>query len=133
MVGKTFSRRPAKDFRSKGFSVANVCATVFPFRKTLFETLPASSLASERQRLMLSGLMPTSVPVQVLPVVAVTMTVLSTNAAISVKYFLCANDNFLTPSNPLEITQQLFIFDLANNVSSLLTLQSIASHRFPES
>jgi hypothetical protein len=30
--------------------------------------------------------------------VAVTMTVLSTNAAISVKYFLCASDNFLTPS-----------------------------------
>jgi hypothetical protein len=51
------------------------------------------------------------------------MTVLSTNAAISVKYFLCANDKLLTPSNPLEITQQLFIFDLEVNVSSLLALQ----------
>src|SRR4030065_1155105 len=112
IVGKTFSRRPANDFRSKGFSVANICATVFLLRKTLFAVLLVSSLASERQRLMLSGLMPTSVPVQIFPVVVATIIVLSTNAAISVKYFLCANDNFLTPSDSYEIVLRLFIFDL---------------------
>jgi hypothetical protein len=41
--------------------------------------------------------MPTSMPVNVLLRVVVTMTVLSTNAEISVKYFLCANDKFLSP------------------------------------
>jgi hypothetical protein len=111
MVGKTFSSRPARALRSKGFSVARICEMVFPLRKTLFAVFPVSSFASERQRLMLSGLMPTSMPVKVLPMVVVTMTVLSTNAAISVKYFLCANDKFLTPLLLYEIALRLFIFN----------------------
>ena len=116
MVGKTFSRRPARALRSKGFSVARICEMVLPFRKTLFANFPVSSFASERQRLMLSGFMPTSMPVKVLPMVVVTMTVLSTNAAISVKYFLCANDKFLTPLLLYEIALALFIFDLEINL-----------------
>jgi hypothetical protein len=42
----------------------------------------------------LSGLMPMRVPLNAFPVVVITATVLSANAAISVKYFLCATDNF---------------------------------------
>jgi len=97
MVGKTFSRRVARDFRSKGFSVLDIWAMAFPFRKTLWETCPASSFASAMARLKLSGMMPMSVPVNVFPVVVVTVTVLSTSAAISVKNFLCATDNFNPP------------------------------------
>jgi len=94
MVGNTFSRRDAKAFKSNGFSVLDIWATTFPVKKTLCEVCPVSSFASAMQRLKLSGLMPTRVPVNVFPVVVATITVLSTNAATSVKNFLCAIDNF---------------------------------------
>jgi hypothetical protein len=49
--------------------------------------------------------MPISVPVNVFPVVVATLTVLSTNAATSVKNFRCATDNFKPPVN---LTKGLF-------------------------
>jgi hypothetical protein len=48
---------------------------------------------------MLSWFMPISVPVNVLPVVVVILTVLSTSAETSVKSFLCATDTSLPPIN----------------------------------
>jgi hypothetical protein len=52
--------------------------------------------------------MPSNVPVNVFPVVIATITCLSANAETSVKNFLCATDNHLTPILPNEITKQLF-------------------------
>jgi len=111
MVGNTFSRRVAKAFRLNGFSMLDIWAMTFPFRKTLCETCPVSSFASAMARLKLSGLMPMSVPVNVFPVVVATMTVLSTSAATSVKNFLCAIDTFIIHPVPYECATQLFIFD----------------------
>src|SRR3990170_5714169 len=64
------------------------------------------------QRLRLSGLMPMSVPVNFFPVVVKTLTVLSTNAATSVRNFLCATDNFKPSLIKYEIALQLFIFNM---------------------
>ena len=94
MVGKTFSSRPARALRSKGFSALEIWATVFPLRKILCNVFPDSSFASPMQRLILSGFMPIRVPVKVFPVVVVTEIVFSDSAAISVKNFLCATDKF---------------------------------------
>jgi len=94
MVGNTFSRRCERAFRSKAFSAVTICATVFPFRNSLFTVLPCSSFASASAKLRLSGFMPIRVPVKVLPDVVVTETIFSASAATSVKYFLCATDTF---------------------------------------
>ena len=94
MVGKTFSSRPARALRSKGFSALSICATVLPFRKTRCAVCAFSSFASAMQRLRLSGFMPINVPVNVFPIVVETLTVLSTNAATSVWNFLSATDIF---------------------------------------
>ena len=72
MVGKTFSSLLASDLRSKGFSVARIWVMVLPLRKILLAGWFVSSLASERQRLMLSGFTPIRVPVQIFPIVVVT-------------------------------------------------------------
>jgi hypothetical protein len=50
---------------------------------------------------MLSGLIPTRVPLNDLPVVVTTATVFSARDVISAKYFLCATDNFI----PLRLTK----------------------------
>lgn len=93
MVGKTFSSLPARDLRSKGLSAVDICATMAPLRTMRWSCFPPS-IASDKHRLMLSGLIPMSVPLKVFPLVVTTATVLSANAATSVKYFLCATDNF---------------------------------------
>jgi hypothetical protein len=56
--------------------------------------LPFLSLASAKQRLSVSGFIPLRVPVYSFPFVVVTVTVLSSRAAISPKNFLWATDNF---------------------------------------
>jgi len=116
MVGKTFSSRPARALRSKGFSALSICATVLPFRKTRCAVCAFSSFASAMQRLRLSGFMPINVPVNVFPIVVETLTVLSTNAATSVWNFLSATDNFVSSVIAYEIAFQLFIFDTGEGV-----------------
>ena len=112
MVGKTFSSRPARALRSKGFSTLSIWATVLPFKKTRCAVCAFSSFASAMQRLRLSGFMPINVPVKVFPIVVETLTVLSTNAATSVWNFLSATDNFVfLHSVDYEIVFRLFIFD----------------------
>ena len=111
MVGKTFSSRVARALRSKGFSALSIWVTVLPFRKTRCAVWAFSSFASAMTRLRLSGFTPISVPVNVFPIVVVTLMVLSTNAATSVWNFLSATDNFVSSVIAYEIAFRLFIFD----------------------
>ncbi len=98
MVGKTFSSLVARALRSKGFSVLLIWAMTLPLRNILRATWPVSSLASAMHRLRLSGFMPMSVPTNFLPVVVLTVTGLSTSAAISLASFLCATDTCFPPN-----------------------------------
>ena len=65
-----------------------------PFSNALCMVFPFWSLASARQRVRVSGFIPVRVPVYSFPFVVVTVTVLSSRAAISAKNFLWAADNF---------------------------------------
>ena len=113
MVGKTFSSRVASAARSNGFSVLAICATMLPLRKILRLIMPVSSFASWMQRVMLSGLMPKSVPLNFLLVVVITVTCLSASAASSVKSFLCATDTLIPPNIfAYDCAFEVFIFDL---------------------
>ena len=58
---------------------------------------------------------PTSVPLNVLPLVVTTATVLSANAATSLKYFLCATDNFYFSIMDTKCAFVVFIFDLESD------------------
>jgi len=73
--------------------MAKIWATMLPFRNALWRMFPFSSLASAKQRLSVSGMIPMSVPVYSFPWLVVTMTVLSISAASSPKNFLWATDN----------------------------------------
>lgn len=65
--------------------------------------------------------MPISVPMNVFPVVVEMLTVLSTNAATSVWYFLNATDNYVSlRSADYDIAFQLFIFDINDNAAAPL-------------
>lgn len=63
MVGKTLSRRSARALRSKGFSMAKMFVTVFPFMMALWIAMPFFVFAFVRDRVRVSGLTPVRVPV----------------------------------------------------------------------